>query len=56
MISNVDAQPYRDVATIKQNLDPFGDDEVRWHETAERLLTYGLDLVVEFGAPAVLAR
>ncbi len=30
-------------------------DEVRWHDTAEKLLSYGLDLVVEFGASPVLA-
>ena len=42
--------PYRDVATIKQNLVRSIDHEVRWHEPAERLLSYGLDCVVEFGA------
>ena len=29
-------------------------DEVRWHDTAQKILTYGLDLVVEFGASPVL--
>ena len=54
VVSNVDAQPYRDVATIKKNLVRSIVDEVRWHDTAERLLTYDLDLVVEFGASGVL--
>jgi [acyl-carrier-protein] S-malonyltransferase len=54
VISNVDAQPYRDVATIKKNLVASISSEVRWHATAERLLSYGLDLVVEFGASGVL--
>jgi [acyl-carrier-protein] S-malonyltransferase len=54
VISNVDAQPYRDVGTIKENLVRSIAHEVRWHDTAERLLSYGLDLVVEFGASGVL--
>jgi [acyl-carrier-protein] S-malonyltransferase len=54
VISNVDAQPYRDVATIKKNLVASIASEVRWHATAERLLSYQLDLVVEFGASGVL--
>ncbi|HTX57090.1 MAG TPA: ACP S-malonyltransferase [Candidatus Acidoferrales bacterium] len=54
VISNVDAQPYRDVATIKKNLVLSVTHEVRWHETAERLVQYGLDLVVECGASPVL--
>lgn len=54
VVSNVDAQPYHDVNTIKQNLVRSITDEVRWHETAERLLSYQLDLVVEFGASPVL--
>jgi [acyl-carrier-protein] S-malonyltransferase len=55
VVSNVDAQPYRDVDTIKKNLVRSIVQEVRWHETAERLLSYGLDLVVEFGASPVLS-
>jgi malonyl CoA-acyl carrier protein transacylase len=55
VISNVDAQPYRDVATIKKNLVRSVVDEVRWHDASERLLAYELDLVVEFGASAVLS-
>ncbi len=55
VVSNVDAQPYRDVASIRTNLVRSITDEVRWHETAEKLLSYGLDLVVEFGASPVLA-
>ena len=54
VISNVDAQPYRDVDTIKRNLIASITNEVRWHETAEKMLEYGLDLVVEFGASGVL--
>lgn len=54
VVSNVDAQPYRDVATIRHNLIRSITDEVRWHETAGKLLTYDLDLVVEFGASPVL--
>jgi len=54
VVSNVDAQPYRDVATIRRNLIRSITDEVRWHETAGKLLTYDLDLVVEFGASPVL--
>ena len=54
VVSNVDAQPYRDVSAIKHNLVRSITDEVRWHDTAERLLSYDLDLVVEFGASPVL--
>jgi [acyl-carrier-protein] S-malonyltransferase len=54
VVSNVDAKPYRDVQTIKRNLIRSVTEEVRWHDTAETLLTYGLDLVVEFGASPVL--
>jgi len=55
VISNVDAQPYTDVEAIKHNLIRSITDEVRWHETSLALLAAGLDLVVEFGASAVLA-
>jgi [acyl-carrier-protein] S-malonyltransferase len=54
VVSNVDAQTYRDVESIKQNLVRSITDEVRWHDTAEQLLSYELDLVVEFGASPVL--
>jgi [acyl-carrier-protein] S-malonyltransferase len=54
VVSNVDAQPYRDVQAIRRNLIRSITEEVRWHETAEKLLTYDLDLVVEFGATPVL--
>ena len=54
VISNVDAQPYRDVATIKKNLVASITHEVLWHATAERLLQSDLGLVVECGASAVL--
>jgi len=55
VISNVDGRPYRDVATIKANLVRSVVDEVRWHDTAERLLTYRPALIVEFGAGGVLS-
>lgn len=55
VISNVDAQPYQDVPTIADHVVRSVTDEVRWHETAVRLLEERLDLVVEFGASAVLA-
>jgi [acyl-carrier-protein] S-malonyltransferase len=55
VISNVDGRPYRDVATIKENLIRSVIDEVRWHATAERLLSYEPELVVEFGASGVLS-
>ena len=55
VISNVDGRPYRDVGTIKANLIRSVVDEVRWHDTAERILTYQPDLVVEFGASGVLS-
>jgi [acyl-carrier-protein] S-malonyltransferase len=55
VISNVDGRPYRDVETIEANLIRSVVDEVRWHDTAERLLSYRLDLVVEFGASSVLS-
>jgi len=55
VISNVDAQPYRDVATIKKNLVRSVTDEVLWHAAAERLVAEGLDQIVEFGGSAVLA-
>lgn len=54
VISNVDGRPYRDVATIKANLVRSVVEEVRWHDTAQRLLSYELDRVVEFGASGVL--
>jgi [acyl-carrier-protein] S-malonyltransferase len=56
VISNVDAQPYRDVAHIKENLIKSVTAEVLWHATAVKLLAIdgGVDLVVEFGASPVL--
>ncbi len=55
VISNVDAQPYRDVATIRTNLVRSVVAEVQWHAAALRLLQEDVDLVVEFGGSAVLA-
>lgn len=56
VISNVDAQPYRDVAHIKENLIKSVTAEVLWHATAVELIGVegGVDLVVEFGASPVL--
>ncbi|GAC1476042.1 MAG: ACP S-malonyltransferase [Vulcanimicrobiaceae bacterium] len=53
VISNVDARPYADVATIRTNLVRSVTDEVLWHATAERLIAEGLDSIVEFGGSAV---
>jgi malonyl CoA-acyl carrier protein transacylase len=55
VISNVDAQPYTDVMAIRDHLERSVTDEVRWHETALAMVALGLDLIVEFGASAVLA-
>jgi [acyl-carrier-protein] S-malonyltransferase len=55
VISNVDARPYTDVEHIKTNLVRSVTDEVLWHETAVAMVAMKLDLVVEFGASAVLA-
>ncbi len=54
VVSNVDARPYQDVETIKRNLVQSIVQEVRWHDTAQTVVSYGLDLVVEFGASSVL--
>jgi len=54
VVSNVDAQPYRDVAAIKTNLVRSLTNEVRWHDAAVTLLEHELDLVIECGASAVL--
>jgi [acyl-carrier-protein] S-malonyltransferase len=55
VISNVDAQPYAAVETIKANLIRSVADEVRWHETALAMVAAGIDVIVEFGASPVLA-
>jgi [acyl-carrier-protein] S-malonyltransferase len=56
VISNVDAQPYADdVERIKTNLIRSVTDEVLWHDAAVAIAALELDLVVEFGATAVLA-
>lgn len=54
VLANVDGRPYRDVATIERNIGRSPVDEVRWHDTAVRLLEYRPDVVVEFGASNVL--
>jgi [acyl-carrier-protein] S-malonyltransferase len=56
VISNVDAQAYRDVAHIKTNLIKSLTAEVLWHATAMKVIGIdgGIDLVVEFGASPVL--
>jgi [acyl-carrier-protein] S-malonyltransferase len=55
VISNVDGRPYTDVMTIRDHLERSVTDEVRWHDTAVAMVGLGLDLIVEFGASAVLA-
>ncbi len=55
VISNVDARPYADVEQIKTNLIRSVTDEVRWHDAAVAMAAMELDLIVEFGASAVLA-
>jgi [acyl-carrier-protein] S-malonyltransferase len=55
VVSNVDAGAYHDLEQIKRNLVKSITDEVRWHDCALKLLTYDLELVVEFGASPVLA-
>lgn len=55
VISNVDAKPYTDVEQIKANLIRSVTDEVRWHDAAVAMVAMELDLIVEFGASAVLA-
>lgn len=54
VVSNLDAQPYRDIEGIKRNLVLSITSEVRWHDCATQLLSYYLDAVVEFGASPVL--
>jgi [acyl-carrier-protein] S-malonyltransferase len=54
VVSNVDARPYHDVATIRENLVRSVTDEVLWHAASERLLAERLDMLVEFGGSAVL--
>jgi [acyl-carrier-protein] S-malonyltransferase len=54
VVSNVDAQPYRDVETMRANLTNSLTAEVLWHATAERVVAEGLDKIVEFGGSAVL--
>jgi [acyl-carrier-protein] S-malonyltransferase len=54
VISNVDAQPYRDVDAIRDHLVRSIVSQVRWHDTAARLLSYDIELVVELGAGGVL--
>lgn len=55
VISNVDAKPYTSVEQIKANLIRSVTDEVRWHDAALAMIAVGIDLIVEFGASAVLA-
>lgn len=54
VISNVDAQPYRDASEITAHLIRSVTHEVLWHATAEKMVTYQLDRVIECGASAVL--
>lgn len=54
VVSNVDAQPYESIEQIKRNLVRSIVEEVRWHDTALKLLESGCDIVAEFGANPVL--
>ena len=56
VISNVDAQVYRSVAHIKENLIKSVTAEVMWHTAALNVIGIdgGIDIVVEFGASPVL--
>ena len=54
VVANVDGRPYRDVAAIERNIARSPVDEVRWHDTALRLMDYEPEIVVEFGASNVL--
>jgi [acyl-carrier-protein] S-malonyltransferase len=54
VISNVDAEPYRDVETIRRNLVTSVASEVRWYDVALEMVGRELDLVIELGASAVL--
>jgi len=54
VISNTDARPYDDPAQIKEHIIRSVTEEVRWHDAMLRLLEERLDLIVEFGASAVL--
>lgn len=54
VVSNVDGEPYRDVARIKAHLVRSITGEVRWHDAALRVLSYAPDLIAEFGASGVL--
>jgi [acyl-carrier-protein] S-malonyltransferase len=55
VISNVDALAYTDTSTIRANLVRSITEEVLWHQTMLRMFEERLDLIVEFGAQAVLA-
>ncbi len=55
VLSNVDAKPYEDVATIKKHLVASVTEPVMWDDTANAMLGYELDLIVEFGASPVLS-
>jgi [acyl-carrier-protein] S-malonyltransferase len=55
VVSNVDALAYRDVAQIRTNLVRSVTGEVLWHQAMLRLLEEQPDLIVEFGAQAVMA-
>ena len=54
VISNVDAQPYREVQHIKENLISSITAPVLWHDASLRLLEDAPELIVEFGASPVL--
>ncbi|TAM58941.1 [acyl-carrier-protein] S-malonyltransferase [bacterium] len=54
VIGNIYARPFREPAGIKDRLVDSLTHQVRWHDTALRLLEEHLEIVVEFGASPVL--
>ena len=51
---NVDARPYKDVASIKQNLISQLTGAVRWAQTIEKMLQDGATSFTEVGPGNVL--
>ncbi len=54
VIGNIYARPFLEAEDIKGRLIDSLTHQVRWHDTALRLLEERLDIVVEFGASPVL--
>jgi [acyl-carrier-protein] S-malonyltransferase len=51
---NIDAKPYKDVASIKHNLIAQLSGAVRWTQTIEKMLHDGANSFVEVGPGNVL--